>query len=115
MLSPELQICTAHFQIETNSRTGRTCPTVVNRPSSGEEDNLLSRLMKSVAPVNIFSVHEELRIQQSDPLNRLAPRHHEPAVQHFDWPSRLVIEIGHQETAEKSRLREQDIEPNSSA
>jgi hypothetical protein len=115
MFSPELPIGAAQFQVEANRRIGRTCSAIVNRFRVGEEDNLFSCLAETIAPVNVLSVHEEVWIQRPDTLDCISSRQHKPAIKYFHWTSRLMIEVGHQETAKKAGLLEQDIKSHSSA
>jgi hypothetical protein len=73
----------------------------VNRGCISEKQDPPASLSKSVAPVNIFSVHEKLRIQQANLLESFAPSHYEPAIEHFYRPGSLMVEVCHEQTSPK--------------
>jgi len=63
MFAPQSQICAVHFEIKANWCIGGTCPAAVDGGGIGKENKVFSRLVESIAPVNILSIHEKLRIQ----------------------------------------------------
>src|SRR5580658_2391857 len=115
VLSPVLKVSVTLFQVETNRRVGGTGSAVMNRFGVGEKNNSLSRLVKPVAPIDILSVHEELRVERSDPIQGASANQDEPAVQYLDRRSRLVIKIRHQVSAKQLGVLEGHIEPQGTA
>ena len=69
MLAPILPGGPVQLQIEAQRRVRGTRSAIVDRAGFGEENNSLSGLAEAIAPVDIFSVHEKLRIEQADPFS----------------------------------------------
>src|SRR5580692_754079 len=93
MLPPILPGRPVQLQIEAQWGVRRTGPAIVNRSGFCKENDSLARLVEAVAPVHIFSIHEELRIKRADAIKRATANHDEPAVQHFDRRSRPMVKI----------------------
>ena len=110
MLEPILRVGEALFEVEAQRSVGGTGAAIVNGLGVGEEYDLVAGLAETVAPVDILSVHEEVGVERADSVDRSAPDQNEPAVEHLDRGSRLMIEIRHQEAAEPSGSLEGNVE-----
>src|ERR1700688_4306094 len=65
---------------------------------------------KTLAPVNIFAIHEKCFIQKADLVQRIPPNHPEPSVQNIDRSDLVTFEVRHGITAKYFRTGENDIE-----
>ena len=79
-----------------------------------EENDAVTGFSYPVTQVDVFPVHKESGIQQTDFFDRLAPDHNKPAVEDFNWHGSLVIKVGHQQASPKAGAREYQIEAESS-
>src|ERR1700689_5670353 len=71
--------------------------------------------MKTIAPVDVFSVHEKLGIEQANFFERAVPHQHEPAVQHLNRHRRLMIKVRHQISPKQLGFLERNIEAQGAA
>src|SRR5580693_2219208 len=115
MLSPILPGSAVELQVEAKRRIGGTRSAIVNCPGFGKEDYLLARLAEAIAPIDIFPVHKELRIEQADAFDRTSAKQKEPPIQNFHRRRRLMIEIRHHQPAERAGFFEQGIESDGPA
>src|SRR5580700_10427144 len=83
VLLPILPVGTAHLEVKMDGSICGTRPAVVNGLGSGKKDDALARLPETIAPVNIFSVHEEAWIERAYAIQCGAPDQNKPAVQHL--------------------------------
>jgi hypothetical protein len=90
-------------QRESQRIGGRAHRTVVHGYRSGVEHHLPTHLPAAPAPVNILTINEEVFIQETNGLDRLATHHPKTSDQNFNRQSPVVSEIAHVLTAENSR------------
>lgn len=79
-----------------------------------EENDAVTGFSYPVTQVDVFPVHKESGIQQTDLFDHLVPDNDKPAVEHFHWHGSLVIKVGHQQASPKAGVREDQIEAESS-
>src|ERR1700689_35118 len=96
MLSPVLQVGITLFKIKTKRSVRRAGSAIVNSFRIGKKNQCFASLVKAIAPVDVFPVHKELRIQQTDTIQSTPANQHKPAVEDFHGRGALVIEVRHQ-------------------
>lgn len=80
MLPPVLPGCAVELQIKTEWRIRRTRSAVVNCSRFREEDHAFAGQVKAITPIDVFSIHEELGVQEANPLERIPLDHKKPSI-----------------------------------
>lgn len=82
---------------------GAAASAVMDRLRSGKEHHPPSSLPTTLAPVHIFSIHEESLVEQTELIHSLEPDHPETADQNVHVQNAIALEIEHMLPAEELR------------
>src|SRR5262245_16602884 len=115
MLSEVLQQRPIQFNIKADRCVRRTAAAIVNGRGAGKINPLPAGIAETLAPVDIFAVHEKRFIEWADGFQRASPGHPEPAVQHIHFFGPVIWKILGVVTLEETDARENGVEHQSIA